>query len=70
LMQGPVIRNQQRRSRPGSLRVVSTLRLPTGYRHDLSTPRPHCMPQSRLRTFDADFLFPPIRPLDSRPPDN
>lgn len=49
---------------PGSLRVVSTLRLPTGYRHDLFTPRPHCLPQPRLRTFDTDTL---TRPLDSSP---
>jgi len=54
-VQGPVIRAQQllsskrRQAQPSSLRVVSTLRLPTGYRHDLFTPRPHRLPRPGLR---------------------
>lgn len=46
--------NQSQTTRPAYLRVASTLRLPTGYRHDLFTHHPHRIPRHRLRTFDAD----------------
>ena len=54
--------NQSQTTRPAYLRVASTLRLPTGYRHDLFTHRPHRIPRHRLRTFDADKT-PQTRPL-------
>ena len=54
--------NQSQTTRPAYLRVASTLRLPTGYRHDLFTRHPHRIPRHRLRTFDADKT-PQTRPL-------
>jgi len=54
--------NQSQTTRPAYLRVASTLRLPTGYRHDLFTHHPHRIPRHRLRTFDADKT-PQTRPL-------
>ena len=53
-VQGAVIQTGRGEpTRPASLRVASTLRLPTGYRHDLFIRHPRRIPRPGLRTFDA-----------------